>query len=265
MMGSWLLSQLQTPSIFKNFELIDIDEHSPLTEEIEQYLERLLLEARLNTEMLKDAARIIGWKRVQEVLVKPTQPTQWKKQAGDFGEVLTNALLTEIYAYAIPVQKIQFGVSDEQSLPGTDTIAIRRGIGSITEMCYVESKLRTKNDKFSCDAAVEGYHQLKVDYLEKVPDMISFVLARLYDQHDPLFYDFLNYINNRQDLSSIDRLRLGLVWEYDKWLDKTLELLEEEVDGSLPKLTVHRVRIQELKSLIERLYKDLGVSVIEYE
>jgi hypothetical protein len=265
MIGTWLHSLLRIPSAYQKFDLFDIDEHQTLTTEMERYLEKLLLEARLNTDMLKEAAKILGWTRIQELLVAPTQPKRSNKRAGDFGEVLTNALLAEIYGYIIPVQKIQFGVSAEQSQPGTDTIAIKKKEGAITEICYVESKLRTKNDSFSCLAAVQGYQQLKTDYSDKVPDMISFVLARLYDKQDLLFYDFLNYINKRQDLTSIDRFRIGLVWEHSTWQEKPLELLEDEVEGSTPKLSVHRVRIRELKSIVEKLYENMGVDVINDE
>lgn len=265
MISSWLVSQLRTPGGFKKFELYDVGEQCSLTLKMQQYLTRLLLEARTNAQMLQEAAKIMGWRRVEELLVKPTQPNLPKKRSGDFGEVLVNALLTEVYQYMIPVQKLQFGISDEQSQPGTDAIAIKKSDGSISEMCYVESKLRTKSDTYSCLAAVHGYRQLKSDYLERVPDMISFVLARLYDRSDPLFYDFLNYINNRQDMASIDRLKLGLVWEHDEWREKTLELLEEEMDGMLPKLSVYGVRIQGLKSTVEKLYEKMGVDVIHDE
>jgi hypothetical protein len=265
MISSWLLSQLRTPSAFGKFELYDVSEQCSLKQAVEQHLIRLLLEARINSKMLQEAAKVMGWKRVEELLVKPTQPTLPKKRLGDFGEVLTNALLTEVYQYTIPVQKLQFGVSDEQSQPGTDAIAIKKSGSSISEMCYVESKLRTKNDAYSCLAAVQGYQQLKSDYSEKVPDMISFILARLYDSKDPLFFDFLNYINNRQNMASIDRLKLGLVWERDKWREETLESLEEEVDDTLPKLSVYGFRIQGLKSTVERLYEKMGVDVIHDE
>lgn len=265
MIGTWLHSLLRIPSAYKEFDLFDIDEHQTLTTDMERYLEKLLLEARLNTDMLKEAAKILGWTRTQELLVAPTLPRKPNKRAGDFGEVLTNALLAEMYGYTIPVQKIRFGVSDEQSQPGTDTIAIKKNDGAITEICYVESKLRAKNDSYSCLAAVQGYQQLKTDYSDKVPDMISFVLARLYDKQDPLFYGFLNYINKRQDLTSIDRFRIGLVWEHDTWQERILELLEEEVEGSTPKLSVHRVRIHGLKAIVEKLYDNIGVDIIHDE
>ena len=265
MISAWLHSLIRIPSAYKKFDLFDVDEHQTLTPDMELYLENLLLEARLNTDMLRDAAKILGWTRTQELLVSPTQPCGHNKRAGDFGEVLTNALLAEMYGYTIPVQKIRFGVSDEQSLSGTDTIAIRKTDGAISEVCYVESKLRTKNDNFSSLAALQGYQQLKTDYSDKVPDMISFMLARLYDKNDPLFYDFLNYINKRQDLTSIDRFRIGLVWEYGTWKESILELLEEEADGTTPKLSVHRVRIHGLSSIVKKLYDNLGVDVIHDE
>jgi hypothetical protein len=263
MIKTWLSSHLQIQKTFKKFDLFEIDELCPITADIEQYLNKRLLESRLDYKMLEDAAKIIGWNKVLELLVKPVLATRIQKQLGDFGEVVTNALLSEIYGYVIPIQKLRFGVSDEQSQPGTDTIAIKKSGGVISEMCYVESKSRTKKDTYSCKAAVEGYSQLKKDYLNKVPDMIFFVLARLHDSNDPLFYDFLDYINNRQSLSQIDRFRLGLVWEKDNWSEESLEQLEQEVDYSFPRLCVQRVKIRNLKPNVQKLFENVGIDFLE--
>jgi hypothetical protein len=262
MLGTWLHSLIRVSSAYKKFDVFDIDEHQTLTPQMEEYLQRLLIEARLNTAMLQEAAKTLGWKSTEELLLKPTLPEQHRKRAGDFGETITNALLIEMYGYSIPVPKLHFAISDEQSPPGTDTIAIKTSGDSITELCYVESKLRTKNDKFSCQAAVQGYEQLKKDYLERVPNMISFMLARLFDDKNPLFNDFLNYVSRRQDLTSIDRFRIGLIWEQATWDEKVLDLLEEEVDNTTPKLAVQRVRVRDLQSTVKRLYDNLGVDIL---
>lgn len=245
--------------------MFEIDEQMIINEDVKEYLKKLLLEARIDLDLLKDAARHLNWKKVEDLLVKPSQPTKTRKRLGDFGEILTNALLVEVYGYIVPVPKLRFAISSEQSQPGTDTIAIKRRNGFFSEICFVESKLRTADDNYSCRAGVEGYEQLKKDYLKRVPDMISFVLARLHDKQDPLFYDFLNYLSNRQDLTHIDRFRLGLTWEHGKWKETILEALEEEVDTSLPRLCVQRVRIQELASNVEDLFASMGVDIVEDE
>ena len=242
------------------------EEKTKIDENIKSYLRKSLLAARIDPNMLSTAVKRLGWKKTLNLLVRPSQPTKPKKRRGDFGEILTSAILVELMGYTIPVQKLRFTIKPEQSLPGTDIIAIKKGNGYFSEMCFVESKLRTSNDRFSCRAAIEGYEQLRRDYLDRVPDMIQFILARLHERGDPLFYEFLNYLNNRQDLTHIDRFRLGLTWEHGKWKEEVLELLEKDVEEkNLPRTVVQRVLVQELKTNIKDLFESIGVDMIENE
>ncbi len=173
MLANWLAYKSMSSS-YKKFDLIDVEEKTKLEKNVTSYLKKLLLDARIDPKMLSNAARRLGWEKTLNLLVQPSLPTKPKKRLGDFGEILTNAILVELMGYTIPVQKLRFTIKPEQSLPGTDTIAIKRKNGYISEMCFVESKLRTSNDYYSCRAAVEGYDQLKRDYSSRVPDMIQF-------------------------------------------------------------------------------------------
>ena len=266
LLSDWLVCKARTSSPYKKFDLFEIDERTRISKEVRPYLGKLLLDARIDPNLLRNVAKRLGWKKTERLLVAPSKPSKPRKRRGDFGEILTNAILVEIMGYTIPVQKLRFAISSERSLPGTDTIAIKKGNGFFSEMCFVESKLRTANDPYSCRAAVEGYEQLKRDYLERVPDMIRFILARLHDRGDPLFYDFLNYLDNRQDLTYIDRFRIGLTWEHEKWKEEVLEILEEEVDDTgLPRLVVQRVRIQELSLNVKDLFESIGMEMIQDE
>ena len=263
MLSRWLIHKVRTSTLYNKFHLIEIDEQTKMDKDMKSYLCKLLLTARIDPKMLLTAAKRVGWKKTESLLVHPSLPAKPLKRRGDFGEILTNAILVELMGYIIPVQKLRFTISPEQSLAGTDTIAIKKGKGYFSEMCFVESKLRTANDSYSCHAAVEGYEQLKKDYLEKAPDMIQFILARLHDRGDPLFNDFLKYLNNRQDLTDIDRFRLGLVWDHEKWKEEVLQSLEDEVDvESIPKMVVQRVRVQKLASQVKDLFDSIGVDVI---
>src|SRR5712691_11907730 len=105
--------------------------------------------------------------------------------------MLICAILEQFHGYKIPVQKLRFKITKGESLPGTDILALKTNIeGLITEVCFIESKLRTSSDN---RAAIEGCNQLQGDYNSKFPDMVDFVTQRLYERQDPLFRPFLLY------------------------------------------------------------------------
>lgn len=257
MFSNWLFWKPRAPSPYKKFELIEIEEKTPISPGVKSHLTKLLVEARLDPSFLQAVAKRLGWTKVEKQLVSTSQPIIPTARRGFFGEVLTSGVLVEFFAYIIPVQKFQFAISANQSLPGTDVIAIKKKERSLSEVCFVESKLRTTTDS---GAAIQGYEQLKKDYSEKIPQMIRFVLARLYERGDPLFDDFLNYLHDRRDMTNIERFRLGLTWEHGAWTETVLENLEEEVDEpGLPKLVVQRARIRKVASLVKELFQTIGI------
>jgi len=260
MLSKWLLWKAPTPAPYKNFALIEIDEQTQISQEVKGYLMQVLQDARIDTDFLKTAVSHLGWDKVQTLLLDQRLPSAPKLRCGFFGEVLTSALLTEFSGYVIPVQKLRFAITPNQSLPGTDVLAIKKEGEIVSEICFVESKLRNTKD---ASAAVTGYRQLKEDHMKKVPDIISFVLSRLYEMKDPLLYGFLNYLQDRSDTTEKESFRLGLIWENEAWAETVLQNLEEEVKPvDSPHLIVQRVRIQRLAPLIEELFKAMGAAMV---
>jgi len=260
MLSKWLAWKLRDPSPYRKFKLTEIDEKIQITPEVKSHLVKLFTEARFDQCFLLAVAKRLGWAKVVTELVTPSQPTVATARRGFFGEVLVCAMLTEIFGYLIPVQKLRFAISANQSLPGTDVIAIKKDGGTISEICFVESKLRTTADTYF---AVQGYKQLKEDYSQRIPDMIRFVLARLHERKDPLFYEFLEYVFDRRDLTNIERFSLGLTCEHGSWTETVLENLEEEVNNtSLPNLVVQRTRIKNLATLVKEVFQAIGVEAV---
>jgi len=184
MLKEWLCWLERDHSPYSGFWVIDVTEIQPPTDVVISHIRDLLIHARLDLEFLQDAAQHLGWDKVQ-ALAASTQPKGVKMQRGEFGEVLSSAMLQQFHGYTIPVQKLRFAISSDQSLPGTDVIALRLDKrGKITEVGFVESKLRTKNDT---GAAVQGYEQLKRDYEQRQSDMLRFVAQRLHERNDSLF------------------------------------------------------------------------------
>jgi hypothetical protein len=255
-LSDWL--QWKAKSTYTKFSLIEVDESNPVSDEINRYLSNLVLSARMDLELLKVAAKHLGWERVGELLVAGRQPTLPSAKRGDFGEVLTSALLVEFHNCIIPVQKLRYAITSNQRLSGTDAIAIKKEGGKISEVYYVESKLRTTHDT---GAAVEAWNQLVDDYSKKLPDMISFVLARLFERGDPLFNDFLNYASDRKNAAGIDRFCIGLVWDCDKWSTTVLDNLDGSIDPKLPRALVPRVHISDLARKTDAIFEAIGTEV----
>jgi hypothetical protein len=204
-------------------------------------------------------AKYLGWEQVSKQIVATIMPGLPTAKRGEFGEVLFAAILEEFHDYKIPVPKLRFKITAGQSLPATDILALKVDeISAIIEVCFVESKLRTTSDN---TAAVEGYKQLQSDYESKLPDILTFIAARLHERNDALFETFASYMRDRGDVTDKDNFRLGLCWERSEWHEKVLQNLQENgVD--LPRLTVHVIGIDNLRQIIDELFAELGIEEV---
>ncbi len=56
---------------------------------------------------------------------------------------MATRLLSEFHEYLVPIVKLRFAITGGQSLPGTDVLVLRAEQGRLTEVSFVESKVRT--------------------------------------------------------------------------------------------------------------------------
>lgn len=255
MLSEWLRWSRREPSPFSGFRVIDVTESEPPTDIVINHLKDLLTYARLDPSFLQDAAKYLGWDNVR-ALIAEFQPLGTRARRGEFGEVLSSAMLSEFHNYLVPVQKLRFAISGDQSLPGTDVIALKLDKRRIAEVSFVESKLRTGSDT---GAAVQGYDQVKRDYEERLPDMLRFVAQRLHG--DPLFDVFMEYMRDRMDTRDRDSFQLFLVWEQSQWSETVLRNLEDN-EVELNRLNVHVTLIQDLADLTNSLFAMLGAGIV---
>jgi hypothetical protein len=184
-------------------------------------------------------------------------PTLESVRRGDFGEALASAMLEEFHGYAIPVPKLRFKTAGNQTLPATDTLALKLDdSGLVEEACFVECKLRTVRDN---RAAVDGYRQLLSDYENKLPEILVFVAHRLWEQRHSLFGAFASYLADRDHGIENDTFRLGLCYDTGKWDERALVDLEDS-GVALPSLTAHVTRIDHLRALTDELFSELGMT-----
>jgi hypothetical protein len=256
-LGEWLVASQRSPSPY-SFDVIDLAEQAEISDRIYEELVRLVRDAYFDPHFLQEVAQRYGWTKVYEKVITPGIPERAQVKRGDFGEALANGLLEELYGYAIPVKKLRFKVSPDQTLPGTDVLALRvTGNASLEEVCFVESKLRTVRD---LNAGVEGYEQLKSDFETNRQDILRFVATRLESSEQAVRNGFLEYFFSRAELPALETFRLFLWWDTSTWSEDVLQVLEEN-EVKLDNLTSHAARIHQLRQVTDKAFELAGLQV----
>lgn len=197
---------------------------------------------------------------MREQLIARTIPTQPKAKRGEFGEILTCALLQHFSEFSIPVPKLWFKFTSGQSLPATDALAIKIDTaGKLAEICFVESKLRTTADNA---AAIQAAKQLSSDTSVATPDILRFVALELDRENSPLADTFVDYLADRSDTREKETYCIGLCWERNAWDEMVLTNLEND-EVHLERLSVPVVRIQDLGALTDELFRAIGINEVE--
>ncbi len=261
MLQEWLNSQGRNPEPYTKFRTIDSTERSALSSEILEYLTKLVKVERFDPDFLEAMAEVLEWDGVRELIINPQMPELIRVKRGDFGEVLINGLLEEVFGYIIPIRKLRFKFIGNQTLPATDTVALKINGAIISEVCFVESKLRTSPDN---SVAVEAYGQLREDYESKLPDILIFIAARLYETRHSLFTPFRSYMKERRDSTEKDTFCLSLCFDVECWDEDVLVKLQEK-SSNLPRLTTQSIRINDLRNLTDDVFGRLGVGEISDE
>jgi hypothetical protein len=259
LLDQWLAPSNRPSGTYAPFDVVDVLEAASLSTDVEDHLCELAAQSSVDLDFLADMTRRLGWARAEQV-VSQRLPKNSRAQRGRFGEVLGVAVLEQFHGYLLPIQKAHFAITGGQSQPSTDAVLLKLDSGSIVEVCFVESKLRTVRDRF---AAVEGVRQLEADYAKDEHDMLLFTAARLYDQGDSLYDPFLEYMASRSE-EKIDSFRLMLCYEDAVWTDDALEDLRDDEPTASP-LTVHVTRVAELRKLVETIFDRVGIAVVDDE
>jgi hypothetical protein len=254
-MERWLTPDVRNPNPYKTFAVIDY-KNNPPTEEVKNYLCELLRQNRIDLKFLEAAKKRLSWEKLK-LLEKAKIPNQLSVKRGDFGEAVSSATMSKLHEYRIPVSKLHFSITGNQTLPSTDVLAIKEDGKRITEVCFVESKLRTTASK---QTAVQGCQQLDNDQSMAVPHMVLFAANRLYEIGDPLSGKLLDYLESRED-NNIDTSSLNLYFEDSIWSEEVMENLEA-LKTKLPHLTVRVTRVVGLGALTDELFARLGVTEV---
>ena len=257
MLEKWLTTADRSPAPYGDFEVVDVAEVDQLSDEVLDYVSDLLRDARVDPAFFRAAAEKLGWDEV-DAWLEDSIPAGATARRGQFGEILSAAVLEEFHDYIVPVRKLRYAITAGQSLPSSDVLALLVDEdGEIRDVCFVEAKLRTGADTAF---AAMGYRQLRDDYAKRLPDVLRFTGERLYENVDGLFDPFMAYLARRDDAGG-DTFRLFLVQDVDAWSETTLENLDDE-PVELDALTVHVVLLASLADLTAALFAGIGVTSV---
>jgi hypothetical protein len=239
--------------------ITDIQEFCELSDDVSQHLSELVREARFDTGFLESMAEQLGWAGVRDQIIARAIPGNVTAKRGEFGEVLISGILEQFDGYTVPVRKLRFKITSGQSLPATDMLGLALDHdGNVSEVMYVESKLRTTHDDM---AAVEGYKQLQNDYSSRLPDILIFVANRLYEQNNLLYESFRDYMGDRLDSRDKDVFCLSLCFDTDEWRERALENLEDYGIGK-PVPRVFVIRLSNLRALTDQVFAGIGITEV---
>lgn len=260
MLNHWLQAAQRPSGEFTGFSVVDVTEFAAPAAPVREHLAQILQVSAADGGFLEDLTRRLGWGKT-EAIVSQRLTSNRNARRGRFGEVIGVSMLSEFDGYVIPIEKSHFMITGGQSQPSTDAVLFRLGGDAITEVCFVESKLRTRADGI---AGVEGMRQLTADYAKQIPDMLTFIAARLYDQVSPLYDPFMEYMCSRDDERQRDAFRLLLFYDVSAWSERCLSNIEDDEPGVSP-VTVHAVRVADLPELVNDAFVRCGVQVLDDE
>ncbi len=255
----WLKRTSEDEESFDQFVINYISESTVPTDTIKSGLASMMMSAWLDPEIITNICDDIGWTETKKFL-SGVVPSSKTAKRGEFGEALTYELLEKMLGFRVLVKKLRYKVTSGQSLPGTDILAVKLDKGSITEVCFIECKLRTVHDN---QAAVDAYNQLLGISKQRYPDIVKFTASRLKDSQDSLFESFKNYMLKHSNPVQIETFRVTLIYDTSVWNKKVIERLRDELEKTrLSNTYVDVVSIKELKELVDSIFDSIGIKEV---
>ena len=143
------------------------------------------------------------------------------------------------------------------SLHGVDILAFRTNNNDISEVIYVESKVRTSGVSGVLCECSNQLDEFNNSYFNQTLNFYGNILQMT---NDSLYNSFSNYVGNRSDLRNLDSFKISLTTEDSINLTKELKNLID-YEPNLPKLHVINISIENLADLIDRVYQSMNIRV----
>ena len=251
---NWLNPALRAGSSF-SFKVTDLKETNSVPSAAE--FADLMTDAYWGTDYLANVAARYGYGEVRDKILRSRAGMLPSVRRGDFGEAVTVEYLKTVEGYRVPVMKLRYKISANQTLPGTDCIAFKFSDGKLVKVAFVESKFRTSAD---LSVAFQGTKQLQEDADNVDSEILTFVARQLRETDDPLTELIEAYIFDRD--AELDEFLLMILYENTIWDERILENLEDE-NLDIEHLHVYIARITGLRQLTDAAFLELEMEVVD--
>ena len=252
--ADWLHPVRRQQSNF-SFEVTDVIEDTQARSPTE--LADVLRESYIGNEYLAGLAGRYGYDAVRDRFLASVDGARPVVKRGDFGEAVTTEYLRSVEGYCIPVIKLRYKIIANQTLPGTDCLALKLDDGALVEVAFVESKFRASLDMA---VAVKAAKQLKQDADQTYPEILMFVARQLREASNPLAGPFESYFFGPG--VELDKYVIMVIHENSIWNEGILANLEDE-EIELEPLHTYIARVAGLIELTDTAFSQLGVEVVE--
>lgn len=264
MINRWLYEEIRELDTDK-FQVIDLREVNNISQEIKEYIANYLIQSFRNIEQLKfrykDRDREELRKYIREKIF-PIQSNQFSKNVkqGDWGEVLSSIILSDIKRVVLPITKLRWKINNEKSMFGTDVFAIREIQGKLPELIYCEVKTKITYDK---EIGTKAYESLYRDNGSSLPDIIDFISRLYYEKGEYELAEKCDKIYLDMDKHEKE-FQIFLVLDKSIWKDEIINILKDS-SVNLEHLFVNIILIPDFRALMEETYEltaDIGEKLV---
>lgn len=258
---AWCASQPRAPGEFP-FAVSDITEGRGWDEPVVTRLAQRAVHAKSDLEALHEMAAALG----MDIPMARLRASKLQSlRRGDCGEVLAAAHLEVSEGLQVPVPKQRFQIDPEQSLHGTDIVALEVADDVVIALHLVEVKLRAS--RVDNRAALAAHDELVEASATHFSDVLSLTLEYLRRADQPLYLALMTYLRDRDERNRND-YGIYTVFETGHWREAVLEVLGRLGDDLVAPLTVRAWRIDHLADLVEAIHTAitpelLGLSEID--
>ena len=251
MLTSWLETAVRTDTTLP-FQVLDVRELPVERSLLVQTLAKELLVAHKDPAHLQRVAARAGLPRVRQYLASEVFPTRRNVRIGDFGEVLGAAILRERDGLYLPIFKLRYREKRDWPMRLTDLLALQRDHAhGFTAIRFGEVKTRTAAD---VQAACKGHESLASELATERPEIIAFVINRLFDQGRLEEADALEELLASGGSGIPRHHDVILLFERAAWNEEGLRRLAA-LPLRLPNLRVQVILIDRLSPLVDECYR----------
>ena len=214
--------------------------------QLEKYLGNLLRLAHASPKDISFRLERRGYFKTLDYLSKTAFPEAKITRIGNFGEIISGAVLKVLHGHALPIQRLRDNVVSDLPMHGVDLLSFGFSKDPNSRFLAVsEVKTRTTRDY---NAASIGKSQLAKANVGKA---IEFILSRLVREDKYRLAERVEWFVESYGRSYRREDHLFLVYDSEKWRETVYQrgTVHSHVSG------IHVMRIRNLRELICRSYE----------